>query len=126
MSSLKQSFFGKGDNDKEDSLFEPVLPRTAATVAMADKHTRLGFIRKVYGILTIQILATALICALAMKLTSTDVIGKDGYHVLSFGTFLASSQWFQWLIFGFSLIILLLLFAFGYKYPLNMILLSIW
>lgn len=121
-SSLKESLFGKSERS-DGELFQPVLS-SATTVAEADKPTRLGFIRKVYGILSIQLAVTAFICALAMKLTSPGLVG--GYHILSFGTFLASAQWFQWLTFGLSLILLLCLFAFAYKHPLNMILLTLW
>jgi FtsH-binding integral membrane protein len=93
-------------------------------VAEASRIVRLGFIRKVYGILTIQLMATAFVCALAMKLTSSEPV--SGYHVLSFGTFLAASSGFRIFIFIFTLLVLFGLFAFANKYPHNMIILTIW
>ena len=44
------------------------------TVAQCSQMVRKGFIRKVYGILTVQLLATAMMCALAMKATSSEKV----------------------------------------------------
>ncbi len=48
---------------------------------------------QVYGILSLQLLATAFVCVLAMKVTNPEPIGE--YHVLSFGSFLAASYGFR-------------------------------
>mmetsp|Transcript_24293 Transcript_24293/g.49213 ORF Transcript_24293/g.49213 Transcript_24293/m.49213 type:complete len:273 (+) Transcript_24293:113-931(+) len=114
--------YEKNDNGRQ-ALFEPTSTY-ASTVAEATMLVRLGFIRKVYGILAIQLLATAIICALAMKVTGSTKIGE--YAILSFGSFLASSYGFQLFIFIFSLIILFALMFCQNRYPLNMALLSIW
>jgi FtsH-binding integral membrane protein len=45
-----------------------------------------GFLRKVYGILSIQLLATAVVCAMAMKMTSSELVSRTPVpvHVLYF------------------------------------------
>lgn len=48
------------------------------TVAQCSAMVRLGFIRKVYGILSVQLLATAIMCALAMKLTASEKVRAFG------------------------------------------------
>jgi len=110
-------------NNDRDTLFEPTMG-SGGTVADASKLMRLGFIRKVYGILSIQLLATMFVCVLAMKLTAADAVGD--YKVLSFGTFLAASFGFRIFIFIFSLIVMMGLFCFANKYPLNMAVLAVW
>jgi FtsH-binding integral membrane protein len=44
------------------------------TVAQCSQMVRKGFIRKVYGILSVQLLATAMMCALAMKATASEKV----------------------------------------------------
>jgi len=90
----------------------------------AQKEVRLGFIRKVYGILSVQLLATAAVCAIALKATSPTLVGA--YQVLSFGSFLASNQAFSICVFVFSIALLIGLFCARHAYPLNMILLATW
>jgi FtsH-binding integral membrane protein len=85
---------------------------------------RHGFIRKVYGILTIQLLATVLICTLAMVMTSDTLI--SGFKVLSFGSFVVNSSGLQMGIYISSMIILFMLLCLKNTYPANYILLSIW
>ena len=104
---------------KGDSAFE-----TSESVMAAQKEMRLGFIRKVYGILSMQLLATVAVCAIALKATSPTLVG--GYQVLSFGSFLASSQAFSTCVFVFSVAVLISLFCLRHTYPLNMVLLSLW
>ena len=46
---------------------------------MTRRHTqmvKMGFLRKVYGILSIQLLATAIVCAMAMKMTSSELVSR--------------------------------------------------
>jgi hypothetical protein len=46
---------------------------------MTMRHTqmvKMGFLRKVYGILSIQLLATAIVCAMAMKMTSSELVSR--------------------------------------------------
>jgi FtsH-binding integral membrane protein len=47
---------------------------------------KMGFLRKVYGILSIQLLATAIVCAMAMKMTSSELVSRTPVpvHVLYF------------------------------------------
>jgi FtsH-binding integral membrane protein len=40
-----------------------------------EQDIRLGFYRKVYGILFVQLAFTALVCAVAMKAVATDKVG---------------------------------------------------
>ena len=93
-------------------------------VADAQKEVRLGFIRKVYGILSCQLLATAIVCAMAMKITSSET--NHGHEVLSFGSFLAGSQMFMIFMFIVDIAMLIALFCVKNQYPLNMGLLSAW
>jgi len=114
-------------NDDENTL----LDSGGSSVYNMEKMVRLGFIRKVYGILTIQLLATSIVCALAMKLTASDPVvdpvhPDNSYYVLSFGSFLVASYGFRMFIFIFSLIVLISLFCFRQSYPMNMIMLSVW
>eukprot|EP00960_Hanusia_phi_P064126 765700-Hanusia_phi.AAC.11 len=97
------------------------------TVNDCSKLYRLGFLRKVYGILTIQLVATAVICAMAMRIPGQVVQGKNAeYTVLAFGSFLAGSKGFQILVFILSIGVLLWLMFKKDSYPTNMILLSGW
>jgi len=97
---------------------------TSESVMAAQKEMRLGFIRKVYGILSVQLLATVVVCAIAVKATSPTLVG--GWQVLSFGSFLASNGAFSIFVFVFSLIVLISLFCLRHAYPINMILLLLW
>ncbi len=45
------------------------------TCLQCNKMVRLGFLRKVYGILTVQLLVTALICAIAMTSVGQTIAG---------------------------------------------------
>jgi len=94
-------------------------------VADCQKEVRLGFIRKVYGILSMQLLATAIVCALAMKITGTSSPNPE-YPVLSFGSFLAGSQMFMFFMFFVDIAVLIGLFMVKNQYPLNMYILSGW
>ena len=47
------------------------------TVAQCSQMVRMGFIRKVYGILSVQLAMTAIMCALAMKLTASEKVRVD-------------------------------------------------
>jgi FtsH-binding integral membrane protein len=89
-----------------------------------DKVIRLGFLRKVYGILTFQLLVTVAVCAMSMLLTSDQAVGK--YQVLSLGSFIVSSQPFYWTIFILTFGILFALMCFKDAYPINYILLTVW
>ena len=97
------------------------------TVNDCSKIYRLGFLRKVYGILTIQLVVTAVICAMAMRIPGEVVNGKnDKYTVLAFGSFLAGSQGFQMVVFIVAIGVLFWLMFKKDSYPTNMILLSFW
>ena len=87
------------------------------------KLIRLGFLRKVYGILTVQLMATAFVCYLAMKLTGQYV---GSYETLSLGSFIVSSRAFYWFIFVTSFALLIALLCFKNIYPVNYLLLSGW
>jgi hypothetical protein len=45
------------------------------TVLSVSKAIRLGFLRKVYGILSVQLAVTALVCAIAMKAVAAAKVG---------------------------------------------------
>lgn len=66
-----------GFGDSEDSY------SSGQAVAQCNQAVRKGFIRKVYGILSVQLLATAIMCALAMKLTASEKVRQKwrGIHV---------------------------------------------
>ena len=53
---------GRGSSQKESLLDEPFHE----TVALAPLNVRLGFIRKVYGILSMQLLMTVIVSAFCM------------------------------------------------------------
>jgi len=114
----KESMLG-GFGDEADNSYT-----SSQTVAQCNQMVRMGFIRKVYGILSLQLLATAIMCAMAMKMTATEKVG--GWTVLSFGSVLANSSGLRICIFIFSIVILFALFFFKNKYPANMALLAVW
>lgn len=68
---------------------------------------RMGFIRKVYGILSIQLLATGIICAAMLSQRGDDVAG---YSTLGWGSTLAGSKALYWCIFILSIALLVALF----------------
>jgi FtsH-binding integral membrane protein len=91
------------------------------------KEVRLGFLRKVYGILSVQLIATAIVCILALTVTvHRGTPAPGGWNILALGSFLAGSQAFYWSIFVFSLLTLFALMAFKNRHPLNMQLLLLW
>mmetsp|Transcript_43448 Transcript_43448/g.84891 ORF Transcript_43448/g.84891 Transcript_43448/m.84891 type:complete len:317 (+) Transcript_43448:103-1053(+) len=94
------------------------------SVISAQKEIRLGFIRKVYGILSGQLLATVIVCAIALKATSATPVGS--WTVLSLGSFLAGSPGFSIFVFVFSVVLLISLMCLKHTYPLNMHLLALW
>lgn len=116
----------KSENDKSGLMEWGVEMNDGGDQCVADcqKEVRLGFIRKVYGILSMQLLATAIVCAMAMKITSSEL--HAGYSVLSFGSFLAGSQGFMIFMFIVDIIMLIGLFMVKNQYPLNMGLLGTW
>ena len=87
------------------------------------KIIRLGFLRKVYGILSIQLLTTALVCTCAMKMTGQYV---GAYETLSMGSFIVSSRAFYWFIFVISFVLLIALLCYKNTYPVNYCLLGSW
>eukprot|EP00290_Baffinella_frigidus_P005480 CAMPEP_0180134780 /NCGR_PEP_ID=MMETSP0986-20121125/10381_1 /TAXON_ID=697907 /ORGANISM="non described non described, Strain CCMP2293" /LENGTH=312 /DNA_ID=CAMNT_0022075237 /DNA_START=85 /DNA_END=1023 /DNA_ORIENTATION=+ len=93
-------------------------------VLECSKEIRLGFLRKVYGILSVQLLATAVVCAIAMGVPRSAPVA--GYYVLALGSFLAGSKAFYWTMFVFSLITLFALMAYKNRHPLNLQLLAVW
>ena len=67
-------------DDKENMLGSSAdSPYSAGqTVAQCSQMVRMGFIRKVYGILSVQLAMTGVMCALAMKLTASEKVRVDG------------------------------------------------
>jgi len=54
------------------------------------KEVRLGFLRKVYGILSVQLIATAIVCILALTVTvHRGTPAPGGWNILALGSFLA-------------------------------------
>ena len=88
--------------------FDDQYSPPAQVVAECNQMVRKGFIRKVYGILSVQLLATAIMCALAMKVTATEKVG--GWAVLSLGSVLAGSAGVRITVMILSLVLLLALF----------------
>ena len=80
------------------------------------KPSRLAFVRRVYGILSIQLLFTTLVCILFMTVDSIKnfIQGPNG-HVLLFTSFIGS----------FGVLIALMCCNLGRKYPHNIICLSL-
>ncbi|CAN0542691.1 unnamed protein product, partial [Ectocarpus sp. 12 AP-2014] len=72
-----------------------------------------GFIRKVYGILSIQLLLTAAVAAVCVL--------NDNVR-----TGILGNLWTVWVGFFFSIGLLLCLLCYRDKYPLNMYLLGAW
>ncbi len=70
-----------------------------------------------------QLLATAFVCYLAMRLQGQYV---GGFSTLSFGSFIASSTGFYIFVFVFTFLLLIPLICFKNMYPINYILLSFW
>lgn len=103
-----------------DDAYSP----SAQTVAECNQMVKKGFIRKVYGILSVQLLATAIVCAMAMKMTASEKAG--GWAVLSFGSVLAGSAGVRITVMVLSLVLLLALFCLKNQYPTNMALLAAW
>ncbi len=68
-------------------------------------------------------LATALVCACAMKMTGQYV---GTYETLSLGSFIVSSRAFYWFIFIVSFVLLVALLCFKNTYPVNYCLLGVW
>ena len=88
-----------------------------------EKVVRLGFIRKVYGILSMQLLATSFVCCLAMTMTG-EYVGS--FPILSLGSFIVASTAFHWIVFVFTIVVLIALFCYRHSYPINYILLTVW
>lgn len=76
--------------------------------------TRLGFIRKVYGIIAVQLTLTVLISAIAM---ATPYSG--------FGAFLSTNNWICWLCIAVNITSVLLIFCYSQQVPYNFIFLGI-
>ncbi|CAM9321994.1 unnamed protein product [Ectocarpus sp. 12 AP-2014] len=83
------------------------------STAEIEKALRLGFIRKVYGILSIQLLLTAAVAAVCVL--------NDNVR-----TGILGNLWTVWVGFFFSIGLLLCLLCYRDKYPLNMYLLGAW
>ena len=65
-----------GSRDEEEEVHRSDVPQEyeyndGDTVLSVSKAIRLGFLRKVYGILSVQLAVTALVCAIAMKAVAT-------------------------------------------------------
>ena len=52
------------------------------------KEVRLGFLRKVYGILSVQLIATAIVCILALTV-QRGTPASSKWNILALGSFLA-------------------------------------
>eukprot|EP00903_Cladosiphon_okamuranus_P011031 g10418.t1 len=78
-----------------------------------EKQLRLGFIRKVYGILSVQLLLTSAVAAVCVLNDSVR-------------TGILNNLWTTWVGFFFSVGLLLCLLCYRDKYPLNMYLLVAW
>lgn len=73
--------------------------------------------------MSIQLLLTAFVCFVAMKMTGQYV---GSYATLSLGSFIVSSRAFYWFIFIVSIILLVALLCFKNVYPVNYALLGGW
>lgn len=76
-------------------------------VAQCDAAVRKGFIRKVYGILSLQLLLTGILCAAVLSNRGADV---NGWGTLGWGSTLAGSSALYWCIFILSIALLVSLF----------------
>jgi FtsH-binding integral membrane protein len=98
--------YPQNNNNQYQGLEEGESPKSI------DAQLRIGFVRKVYGILTMQLLITVFFCALTFN--------------LSVNKFLKTHIYLFWICFGLSLAIVIPLICFqeiARKTPLNYILL---
>jgi len=105
----------------QDAMAE--LSAQEGNVAEMSQIIRRGFIRKVYGILSVQLLFTCFICAAILFHQGPAV---NGYATLGWGSTLARSSGLYWCIFILSIALLVALFCYKSKYPTNFYLLGAW
>jgi len=79
------------------------------------KSVRLGFIRKVYSILTLQLIVTAAMIAIFISIDAVTVWVRDPSH-----------RWLYWVSIFLPIILLIPLYFTSRKHPWNMIFLFIW
>lgn len=110
--SSNNSFWSADDNGKTKSnpLFAPGL-NNGPSVLNSSVHVRLAFLRKVYGILSIQLALTTVISVGIMLTPSIQI-------------FLFSNPWMMLFNFGANLITIIALLWKRNEYPLNFYLLG--
>ena len=86
---------------------------TTSYVSTSMESVRIGFIRKVYSVLMIQLALTTFVSAICCLHTPTRHFVLTNPHLLTLGMLL-------------SIIVLISLLCFKDKYPTNIILLSLW
>ncbi|XP_050350423.1 protein lifeguard 4-like [Nymphalis io] len=95
---------GGKDNIEDDFAYRN-------NVMNADKDIRLGFVRKVYGLLTIQLLATVAIAAVFLLVKPVQI-------------FIHQNEWMVFIAFILSMVTLFALIAKRRDYPVNLYLLA--
>ncbi|XP_046973879.1 protein lifeguard 4-like [Vanessa atalanta] len=95
---------GGKDNIEDDFAYRN-------NVMNADKDIRLGFVRKVYGLLTIQLLATVAIAAVFLLVKPVQ-------------SFIHQNEWMVFIAFILSMVTLFALIAKRRDYPVNLYLLA--
>eukprot|EP00882_Tetradesmus_deserticola_P001370 GHRQ01001485.1.p1 GENE.GHRQ01001485.1~~GHRQ01001485.1.p1 ORF type:complete len:249 (+),score=111.97 GHRQ01001485.1:220-966(+) len=97
--------------DEENGLGSALFDKSGPSVEFAEQEVRLGFVRKVFGLLTVQLAITAGVTAL--------FIGSP-----SVKSYVYSNQWTFWAAFGTSLGLVLLLSFWEQarrQHPLNLV-----
>jgi len=106
-----------------DPTYHESMAQLGGSVADMSQIIRRGFIRKVYGILSIQLLFTCFICAAILFHRGPAV---NGYATMGWGSTLARSSGLYWSIFILSIALIVALFCYKSKYPTNLYLLGAW
>ncbi|WIA21056.1 hypothetical protein OEZ86_004936 [Tetradesmus obliquus] len=97
--------------DEENGLGSALFDKSGPSIEFAEQEVRLGFVRKVFGLLTVQLAITAGVTAL--------FIGSPAVK-----SYVYSNQWTFWTAFGASLGLVLLLSCWEQarrQHPLNLI-----
>jgi len=104
MDETSQKYAAIGKTDLEMGLED---------AASIESQHKLGFIRKVYGILSFQLVLTTVVTCLMVFTPSIT-------------RFVLTHSWPVWLAFALSIVLLIALYCYKQKHPTNLILLTVW
>mmetsp|Transcript_581 Transcript_581/g.1227 ORF Transcript_581/g.1227 Transcript_581/m.1227 type:complete len:340 (-) Transcript_581:80-1099(-) len=112
-----------GGGQFTEPTYQEAMNQLGTSVSDYSQIVRKGFIRKVYGILSIQLLITGFICAVVLFQEGPTV---NGFKTLGWGSTLARSTGLYICIFILSIALLFALFCYKSAYPINFYLLGAW